>query len=298
MARAYVSGPQKFGEHTFYMDGYLKELIDDIKVHLKKDNDYWAIITGKERGGKTTLASQLAFALQPDVTIENLCWKGREFVRRFRDTTKQSLIYDEGITGMNKKKSISRMNVAITSTAMVGGYKNHKVFICVPRLQDISEYFVEHRANNIFHVYRGADGNRGYFACWTLSDKERQLEKHGKLKSPTFTGRFTDYFPWPKDDYATRKDEVLDWAEKQTSDSESRMERKFKARLAVLADHLLTLGWTQGKVCEVITQSGYPYSDASLSELLFQYRERKKLCQMVPKKPPISDFQVSGAVNI
>ncbi len=124
------------------------------KVVTEGDQDRVYVIAGRERSGKSTLAQQLAFTVDKNFSLDNICFTPKQFAERVRRAKKfESLIYDEAFFGLSSKGSISKENRNLVKIFMECGFKNLFIFVCLPSFFLLEKYIAISRSQALFNVF-------------------------------------------------------------------------------------------------------------------------------------------------
>ena len=79
------------------MDGYLKSNLDVLKTEIKKDWDFLMVVDGREGAGKSSLAAQIGYYLDPTLNLSRFCFNAKQFQEAVYKAEKyQCIILDEG----------------------------------------------------------------------------------------------------------------------------------------------------------------------------------------------------------
>lgn len=241
----------KHGTHVpstggFYMDGYLKENLDDIPKLLNKSYDVVGVVSGhgKVRIGKSTLALQAAYYIawilgggvvecnedrqvvniipptkEVKFNLDNVVFSPDELMRAAQKLPKQSVIvYDEGRSGLDSKRAMEAINKTLEDFFQECGVYNHVILIVLPNYFRLHEDYAVARSFFLIDVYNDKEFNRGFFRFYNELRKE-QLYFFGKKKigirakyssaTENFFGRFTSWLPFPKEEYEKRKIQAI-----------------------------------------------------------------------------------------
>jgi hypothetical protein len=199
-----------------YMDGWLyTDLAGDkgIKNSLQNDEDYVLLFDGPERGGKSTLAQQVARVVDPSFNHERMCIDIDEFSRALDTAEKgQAVVFDEAYRGLSSEGWQDKVAKLLRTKFMEMGQKNLFVIIVAPNMFLLHKYIVLHRSRSFIHVYR-KDGKRGFFATF---DSQRKLQLYIKGKQTlsytgkgfpgaNYYGRFTNQYVIDEQKYREKK---------------------------------------------------------------------------------------------
>ncbi len=173
---------------------YLNKLKHRIN-HLDFDN--FIVVTGKERRGKSTLASQIGwFISDGKLTVDYICMTIDEFLKALREAKKGDvIIFDEAGTNLYSREAMSTMNRMLTKAFMVSGLKNVCIILCIPSFFSLDSYIRNHRIDLLFYVPK-----RGKFKVYStkrakiIGIKGAKYKKMEVVKA-NLKGWFTKQFP-------------------------------------------------------------------------------------------------------
>jgi len=131
----------------------VNQLLKAKKIVHKYDADRVYIVTGRERRGKSTLAMQLAYIVDPNLSLDNIAFSPREFEERIREAdTHSAIIYDEAYLGMSASGSQSKLNVYMKKILQECGQRNLFIFIVLPSFFLLEKYPAIFRSDALFNV--------------------------------------------------------------------------------------------------------------------------------------------------
>lgn len=208
-------------DKNYYMDGYLKSNLDIANKTVKEDWDMFFIVDGVEGGGKSVLAQQMAYYNDNTLTMDRICFTPEEF----RDTIKkakkyEAVIYDEAITGLSARGTMSLINKTLTSQMAQIRQKNLFVYIVLPTFFDLDKYVALWRSRALIHVYTVDNFKRGQFTFYNY-DNKLKLYVNGKKfynysnPKPNFRGRFTKGYVVDEEEYRKKKAAAEDVTDKK-----------------------------------------------------------------------------------
>lgn len=226
MVKILINGTQ------FVIDGYLKENMDTAKTVVKKDWDMLFCVDGMEGSGKSVLAMQLAYYLDPTLNMSRIVFNPAQFKRAILTAEKyQAIVYDEAYTGLSARAAMTLINRTLVSMLAEIRQKNLFVFIVMPCFFDLDKYVALWRSRALIHVYTGDNFQRGFMAFYNVDAKKRlfilgkKFYSYGKPR-PNFICRFTDQYVVDKKEYKLAKLNALnrraDKAEKEALAREMR----------------------------------------------------------------------------
>ncbi len=203
----------QINDHSMYLDGYLKKNLDKIKKAIRDDWDFVIVVDGIEGSGKSTMAIQAAYYLDPGFKVDKCCFEPEEFEKLITTSKKyNAIIYDEAITGFYSRQTMQYVNVTLTKLLAQIRQKNLFVFIVIPSFFDLDKYVAVWRSRALFHVYTKGF-TRGYFSFFNSNSKKDLYIDGNKrynyfVKKPDFRGRFTKLNPF-YEEYEKKKFESL-----------------------------------------------------------------------------------------
>ena len=196
----------------YSIDGYRKEVLDDLNEAVKKNWDLILLYVGYEGDGKTTCAMEDALYLDHTYNLSRIVFTAAQFELAVDNLPDESVIHwDEGDDlGANWSSEIM---ISLKKKFKRIRKKKLKILICTPTFHDLNKYFAIVRTRGLVHIY--ADGlTRGYFRYFGRKQK-KLLYIHGKKEmnlgaaKANFHGRFPNLpkdFPIDLEAYDTKKD--------------------------------------------------------------------------------------------
>lgn len=188
-------------EKDFYLDGYIKSNLDLGLEQLYDDFDQVWFIDGGEGEGKSDMAAQYGYYVNPEETrhtfLDRFCLSAEEFDKVILEAKQyDAIVLDEAFGGMSASGSMGRINRVLQRRFTEIRAKNLFIFIVAPSFMDIMRYFAIWRSKCLLHVYLGKERKRG-FAAFYGTQKKRKLYILGKKQfynyrvvAPDFTFRF------------------------------------------------------------------------------------------------------------
>ena len=213
----------KYGKKVngFYLDGILKNNIDKYFIRaVKNDLDGIAIISGCEGGGKTTMASTLAYYCDPSFPGENcerIVFSGFELMKAIDNAKEgQAIILDEAILSMGSQDHASFIQKVLIKKFVTIRKKNLFIFLILPSFFMLRKYFAIFRTRFLLHTYMPDGVKRGFFGVYNRRTKRLLFIKGLKemdmqIVKPNYRGRFTDTsgFFYNMDIYESKKDKAI-----------------------------------------------------------------------------------------
>ena len=190
--------------HEYYLDGYLQQNLDKIKDHIKLDWDYFLVIEGEERTGKSTLALQIGKYIDPNFSIDNIAFDGEQFREKLKNAKHGSvLIFDEAGTALFSRESQDELQRILVKAFMTMGVKNLFIVLLIPAFLFLDSYLRKQRGQSLIKVYYKKNANgvreRGYFRSYNkFGMRKIAMQRHYGGVNPSYWGRFTSYNPLPE----------------------------------------------------------------------------------------------------
>ena len=258
------------------MDGYLQRNADIIKEQINKaDMDFVGIVDGFEGVGKSVLAMQLGYYVDPTLDISRICFTADEFKNAVLKAKKgQCVIYDEAITGAFSREAIMQMNVILIKMMAQIRQKNLFMLLVLPSFFDLDKNLAVWRSKFLIHCHFGKENyQRGFFKFANLQKKKeiyiegKQLYKYPReLYKWNFWGRFTKFYPLDEELYKSKKAKSL-----QDSDYESTSVRKTRAQRDSLVVVLSNIGFSQNEISEFSDLLDEGFTQRQVTNILKKY---------------------------
>lgn len=190
-------------------DGYLRANLDNVYRNIKKDYDCFLVISGREGYGKSTLAAQIAKYLDPTYNLDRCTFTAEQFEAAVLSAKKyQAVVFDETMGYLGSRGAMSKFNRRLIKIMSEMRSRNLIVILCIPSFFELDKYPAMHRSTGLIHVPR-----RGTFQSFDYR-KKKNIYVFGKktytiTAPPSFYGSFTKYFPLPKQEYESKKQQAI-----------------------------------------------------------------------------------------
>ncbi len=253
------------GEHNYYLDGYLKANLDNLKKNVRKDYDAFVLVVGREGYGKSTIAAQMAKYCDPTYNLDRCVFTAEQFLEAVQNAERyQAIQFDETMGYLSSRQNMSKFNKTLIKIMSEMRSKNLFVFLCIPSFFMMDWYVAFHRTTGLIYTYK-----RTAFASYDYPTKKKLYmtgkKFHAYSVSPNFRGAFVKYFPLDKVAYEKKKQEAI----KQWGDN-IRFDSKWKEQRDILL-----------KSC---VENKY-YTTKQLSDLLgLSLRQIQTLCSHIEDK--------------
>ena len=207
---------------------------------LKKDEDKFIIVDGGEGTGKSSLAMQLASALDPNFNLSKVAFNSIQFDKIIKDLNRKKgdcIVLDEGYGAVNSRATMSKVNKSMVTLGTEMRQLNLFIIIVLPSFFDLDKYFAMWRSDLLFHVHKRKDGSRGRYVIYPENSK-KNLYIEGKKKY----NYFAVSAPYQRlqfnkgygvlDDYEYRKKKAE--AFRDTEQQETSVQRRYKGYIITL----------------------------------------------------------------
>lgn len=207
----------QINDKNIYYDGWLKKTLDEIKEgRLGQDNDCLIIVDGEVGCGKSTIAQQMAYYLDPTFNLDRVCFEVDDFMEKmYHAKKKQAVIFDEATGGLNIKRTMSSMVVNLVQFLTEARGLNLFIILVLPSIFDLDKSVAVQRATCLVHVGLNCNGKRGYYRFFGKQKKNNLLNNDNCRKtrmykvSNTFNGRFVGGYIVDEEKYRQKKRDML-----------------------------------------------------------------------------------------
>lgn len=204
-----------------YIDGYLKGNLDILKKNIMKDWDFWLIVDGLERSGKSSLAIQTACYLDPLFNVTRIVFTCEQFEKAILSADKyQAVVWDEAVVG-TQATDMTKMARTLQKMAVQIGQKNLFIILVIHSYFEMKKYYAVHRTWFLLHTYfisneKTKSFQRGYFAFYDFRKKKKMYVNDVTRRnyeydfSPNFRGRFVKGYGLVNEtEYLKKKAEIV-----------------------------------------------------------------------------------------
>ncbi len=203
------------GEHTYSIDGYMKQVLDQAKKLVKEDWDMIFLYDGYEGSGKSVKAMLDAYYCDPTLNLSRVTFTSEEFRNAvLKAEPYEAVIYDEAYTGLSSRSTMTTINKSLVKMLAEIRQKKLFVFIVMPTFFDLDKYVALWRSRFLVHVYTSPDHKRGFFRFYRR-DSKKNLYVLGKkfynydLVKSNFYGKFPNYYIVNEKAYRKKKLDAL-----------------------------------------------------------------------------------------
>lgn len=156
-----------------------KEVVAQLTKAKRKvvegDQDRVYVVSGREGLGKSTLALQLAYFLDPTFSINDIVFSAKTFARRIREAPKfKSIVFDEAFNGLSSKGSISKENKELVRLLQECRQRNLFIFIVLPSFFLLEKYVGIFRSTALFNVLASRKNFKlRYYRVYNYTNKKK-----------------------------------------------------------------------------------------------------------------------------
>lgn len=295
----------QLNNHEVYFDGYLHSNLTALKEMVKRDWDGVFYVCGYEGSGKTTLASQVCYFLDPNINLSRVVFTAQQFIDACMSANQyECILFDESWRTFTNKAMWEETTKSIIG--MLTMIRKKRLFICIvaPTFFDIQKYIALHRSRFLLQVY--SEGlERGFFKFYN-ADKKLQLYIKGRkdydmsVVMPDFYGRFTNFFPFDKTEYENKKDKAIEETSAMTKKKASASLEKKEIRKAQLSlfEYLDRNQWLRRGAMTAVSNGFYHVNIRTFQNWYENYRLNVENDSLEPLSPRESPDMVGLAGNI
>jgi hypothetical protein len=196
-------------EVGFCFDYKLIHRAYQISRELQKGLDHFAVLTGREGTGKSTLSMQFASWVNPNFTLKNVIYntddfltileeKAKKNVEKIEMIEKQSLVMDEG-TELLSRETQSLTNKVLIKTFFIQRALGFFVIINVPNFHLLDPVIRYHRTRTLIEVTK-----KGKYNAWKgkaikliakLGQKDKKVSGISYSRKRFWSGDFNKNLP-------------------------------------------------------------------------------------------------------
>ena len=232
----------KVQEH--YVNDWLYDNLQLLGKRVELKWDGLLYIGGKEGDGKSTLAGQIAWVLDPTYNIDRCIFTPQQFIDAVENAQpKQAIVYDEAQDVFDSYSGRDPQSRIIKSLLTRIRRKQLYIIIVAPDFWRINKYLFIQRSLCFILVY-SVGLRRGAFRFYGDKAKHRlyikgKKEENIDVSDPDFFGNFTNWFPLDDEAYNDKKEAAEREIGKRKDDA---MDAKKYAR-DVRDSQIRLLGW-------------------------------------------------------
>lgn len=229
----------KNGKEVFNLAPNELKIVDRIRTIItEEDDEVWGIFYGARGSGKSLKAQRMAYAIDPSLDIEHVCFNKEEFIPIVIKSKRRAVIGDEGISLFQSRQVMTKEGRLISELSDQIRQNNLFIPICIPSLVDLDKSILfnenmkfvckvwktKSKTKDGFKVVKG---NAAYYLNLPNDNRVQKLinyeffknKKGRKAPRPNFhftvkgdtikEGKFV-YYPVGEAAYRKKKEAVLD----------------------------------------------------------------------------------------
>lgn len=257
--------------HPYYIAPKIRQQLSKAqKIVLEYNQDRVYIVTGREGHGKSTLAFQLAYAVDNTFNIDNIVFNAEQFTHKIRTLERgQALVYDECFGGLSSKGSLTKQNRELIRLLQECRQRNLFIFLVLPSFFLLDKYPALFRSTALFNVtVSRRNFNHRSFKIYNYREKQ-ELYIRGKvlmdMRRPRIAHSYRFYGKLPpgmnQEEYEKRK---LD-AFRGRINEESEESRPLRQRNILMQYLNETVGLTQQNISDILFKKGISFDHSSVS---------------------------------
>lgn len=187
----------------FYMEKELYENIILLKARIEKDKDVAAAFVGSPGEGKSTLAQQVLYVLDPNISIDSIKYSSEDYIKSCIDLFKKNKSKGVGRIHDEVKEVLSALTQMKQKTRMFMNflYENRQMnmlhFLLTGDFFDLPKSIVMQRLMFVIAVHEEGKFDNGYFKFFNRPDL-RRLYLRGKKERNMRASRYTLRGTFPK----------------------------------------------------------------------------------------------------
>ena len=146
-----------------------------VRERQRQNMDTVIAVTGRKGKGKSTLAFQLARALDPKFTLQQVVYRAADMADLFVSLrVKQAAVYDEAALGLLSTDWATTEAKALVAMVTILRPKRLTMILCLPKFRRLNSSFREDLVDLWVKINR-----RGYAVVHPAEEAERYTERHG-----------------------------------------------------------------------------------------------------------------------
>jgi DNA-binding XRE family transcriptional regulator len=211
----------------FYLENYLKDVLDVFVKSIKNDMDFVILISGhgEVRIGKSVLAMQIAYYLNNQIEkvynikntfdIRNFKFNGKDLIEYAKTQPKYNVnIYDEAGADLIGRKMMIKNTQDVLDYLRECGQLNHFSVFVIPDFFELPKSIAITRSACLIDVKYKKEFQRGSFNFYGKDKKKLLYQKGKKLldyyaTTWDFHGTFSNFYTVNEDNYRKIKKEAL-----------------------------------------------------------------------------------------
>lgn len=205
----------------FFMENDFNENIITLKHRIKQDKDALGVFVGSPGEGKSTIAQQVAFILDPTITVDNIKYSYEDYqdhiAKLFHKSTPpgkyskgKCIIHDEARESLSGLSVLTKRTRAFMDHLYTNRQANMFQFILTGDFFDLPKSIAMQRCLFMVWVFEEGKFQNGYFKFYNRPDLKRLYNKGKKDRNMlaskhTLRGRFPKFYTVDEDEYRKLK---------------------------------------------------------------------------------------------
>ncbi|MEM4270825.1 MAG: hypothetical protein QXO70_01875 [Candidatus Pacearchaeota archaeon] len=222
---------------------------------------------------------------------ENVVFTARRLKERALELYKkygknQVIIYDEGRQGISASRAMETLNKEMEDFFQECGYMGHVILIVLPNFFKLHEDYAVSRSLFLIDVFRDKKKRRGYFNFYDekakewlyfLGKKRIGISQKYSASNESFWGRFTNWFPFNREEYNVLKTEGL--KEKESSYFYNEFQKRWKNQSEAFAYLLVRkCKISPPKICTALKKlTGEKLPTTTLYDRIIRFERKRKM---------------------
>lgn len=267
----------------YYIAPQVKRMLDKSQKAVRDaDQDRVFIITGPEGSGKSLLARQIAYYLDKNFCLDDICFDAEDVSNRIRNKNKFGVVVlDEGNRGLSSRSALTKINRRLIGLVQEMRQLNLFFIICIPSVFLLDKYIPLFRSHGLFHtaIYR-KDYTKRYYKIYNRKNMKTLYmlgQKHMSYSKPKIHKKYRFYGKEvPGIDKGVYNKKKLDsFREEETKVPEKiRWKENFGALLEWIHHYKKQ---TYKDISEVLKEScKQPYDLKELSRIAIEHRKTRE----------------------
>lgn len=173
-------------------------LLEARRKVLNENNDRKYLIGGQTGSGKSKLAKQLAYIVDPNFKHENICYTNKEFyaaIERAKGKKGVAIIHDEAFRDFSGSNARTKAGLDLLNTIMEMRKSNLFLFLVTPEVHKLNKTITQLEVNAMWYVWSPLNNSKyeRYYKMWGTRGAKKIMEYVGKTRSPFAAYKNT---PW------------------------------------------------------------------------------------------------------
>jgi len=250
------------------------------RMILESDQDRIYVVTGREGLGKSKLARQLAYSIDPTISLDRIVFTSEDFKSAIKKAKKgQAIIFDECFRGLSSKGSISKENKELVELLMECRQLNLVIFLVLPSFFLLEKYAAIFRSTALFNVMASKKNFKlRYFKVYNYHQKKllyifgKQMMDYSKPKIKKSWRFYNKEVPSIDfDAYKVKKEKSL-----HTTTPKQEIDKKMQQRNYLLYILHKEHNYTYVKLNQVLKDGGFSINESVIGRYIRDVAKKDK----------------------